>query len=230
MSDLMSASAALRTKTSLLTPALSAAAAELWRPEALRPRYIDYLHTMHALIRASVPLMERAAERCARLAPHDLTAEPLGRYFTEHAEEERGHDDWLLEDLAAAGTDPAAVLDAPPDPVAAELAGVQYYRIEHQHPVVLLGYIAVLEGNAPAPWLADRLAAGTALPEAAFRTLRAHAALDTRHTAELDALLDMLPLTAAQQAAIGANAIRTADLLIRIFRRLSWTDPRQGAL
>ncbi|GLX51441.1 hypothetical protein Shyhy01_43910 [Streptomyces hygroscopicus subsp. hygroscopicus] len=218
-----STSAALRVKLGLAAPVLHAATAALWRhePARLRPRYVEYLYVMHALVRASVPLMERAARRCAELTPRDPVAGPLGRYLEKHAEDERGHDAWLLEDLAAAGADPDAALGRLPSPVVADLAGAQYYWIEHQHPVALLGYIRVLEGNAPAPWLADRLAARTGLPPAAFRTVREHAALDAGHVADLDDLLDTLPLTAAQQVAVAVSALRTTDGITRLFSYLA---------
>ncbi|MFE0465109.1 iron-containing redox enzyme family protein [Kitasatospora sp. NPDC058965] len=219
------ASAALRAKLALLDPGLRAATAALWRPDGLRERYPAYLRTMHALVRASVPLMERAARRCAELGPGDPVAGPLRRYLLAHAEEERGHDDWLLADLAAAGGGPPG---GPPAPAVAELAGAQYYWIEHHHPVALLGYVAALEGHAPAPWLADRLAARTGLPAAAFRTVRAHAALDTGHLADLDDLLDRLALDRAQQAAVGLSALTATDRLTRLFRQLARTDHRQG--
>lgn len=215
------ASVALRIKLDLTAPALHAATAALWRPSGLHPRYVEYLYAMHALIRASVPLLERAALRCAGLPPGDPLADPLRRYFEAHAEEERGHDEWLLTDLAAAGADPAAALSRLPAPVVAELAGAQYYWIQHHHPVALLGYILVLEGNAPAPWLADRLAERTGLPGAAFRTVRDHAELDTGHTAALDGLLDALPLTPAQEAALAVSALHTADGIVRLFRQLA---------
>jgi heme oxygenase-like protein len=218
------ASAALHAKLSLLAPALGAATTDLWRTAAPCPRYLAYLRCMHTVLSASVPLLERAVRRCAELPFGDLSAAPLARYYLRHAGEERGHDTWLLEDLAAAGAAPAAL----PEPLAVELAGAQYYLLEHHHPVALLGYIAVLEGNAPAPWLADRLAASTGLPAAAFRTVREHAALDGGHLADLAELLDALPLTPGQQSAIGANAIRSADLLIQLFRRLARTGFSQG--
>ncbi|MFJ3231117.1 iron-containing redox enzyme family protein [Streptomyces sp. NPDC086787] len=226
MTGRVGAAAGLRVKLGLAAPPLRAATAALWRPgpAGLRRRYVEYLYAMHAVVRASVPLLERAARRCAELAGDDPVAEPLGRYLGSHAEEERGHDTWLLEDLAAAGADPRAALTRLPYPLVADLAGAQYYWIEHHHPVALLGYIRVLEGNAPAPWLADRLAADTGLPAAAFRTVREHAELDTDHLTDLDDLLDTLPLTASQQAAVGVSALRTADGITRLFSTLA-TEP-----
>ncbi|QMU80487.1 hypothetical protein GXW83_22545 [Streptacidiphilus sp. PB12-B1b] len=215
----------MRVTLGLAAPALRAAMDALWQQPDLDRRYVEYLHTMHAVIRASVPLMLRAAARCAGLGPGDPLAEPLRRYFEEHAEEEQGHDDWLLADLAAAGADPAEPLLRLPPPVVAELAGAQYYWIEHHHPVTLLGYVLVLEGNAPAPWLADRLMACTGLPAAAVRTVRDHAALDSGHLRALERLLDALPLTGEQERAVTVSALHTAAALARLFHRLAAPTP-----
>ncbi|MGE7384325.1 hypothetical protein ACQKM2_02310 [Streptomyces sp. NPDC004126] len=212
------ASLALRTKLMPTTTALRAATALLWRPDGLRQRYPRYLAAMHPVVRASVPLLERAAERCAEL--DDPAARRLAAYCLRHAAEERDHDAWLLDDLAAAGSRPAAV----PHPVAVELAGAQYYRIEHEHPVTLLGYIAVLEGNAPGPRLADRLAEATGLPGAAFRTLREHAELDGGHLDDLHRVLDALALPPDLRTAVSVSALHTADLLTRLFLSLA-ADP-----
>ncbi|HET9168820.1 MAG TPA: iron-containing redox enzyme family protein [Actinospica sp.] len=218
--------AGLRVKLALLAPAMNAATKALWRPDDPEPgrRYLAYLYEMHALIRASVPLMERAAQRCARLAPADEAAGPLGRYLERHIDEESGHDAWLLDDIAAAGGDRAHALRRLPSPIVADLAGAQYYWIEHQHPVALLGYIRVLEGNAPASWLADRLAQRTGLPDAAFRTVREHAELDCGHLADLDETLDALPLTPAHATLLAVSALRTADGVIRLFSQLATTQ------
>ncbi|WP_244305186.1 iron-containing redox enzyme family protein [Kitasatospora cheerisanensis] len=105
-----------------------------------------------------------------------------------------------------------------------ELAGAQYYRIEHRHPVALLGYLAVLEGHAPSPALAGVLATRTGLPPAAFRTVREHADLDAGHVAELERQLDRLPLTAAQQTEVAVSALHTAGILARLFHQLA-ADP-----
>jgi len=218
--------AGLRAKLELLAPAMTAATTALWLPDdpELSRRYVAYLYEMHALIRASVPLMERAARRCARLAPSDPAAGPLGRYLERHIDEERGHDAWLLEDMAAAGGDPVYAARRLPSPIVADMAGAQYYWIEHHHPVALLGYIRVLEGNAPASWLADRLAVRTGLPGAAFRTVREHAALDSGHLADLDETLDALPPAPAHSTLLAVSALRTAAGLIGLFSQLATTQ------
>jgi hypothetical protein len=186
----------------------------MWRAEELLPRYRTYLCTMHTVIRASVPLMELALDRTrGRAASGDPLAAPLAAYLEAHIREEEGHDAWLLEDLRAAGRTPEEALGPLPAPLVASLVGAQYYWIEHHHPVALLGYIAVLEGYAPAPGLTGRIARLTGLPAAALRTVR-------EHSVELYALLDRLPLARDQEAAVAVSALHSLDALTRLFVRL----------
>ncbi|WP_199814904.1 iron-containing redox enzyme family protein [Streptomyces sp. NRRL WC-3549] len=228
-----STSARLRVTLRLLDGELRDATEHLWRPEDLLPRYRAYLCAMHAVVRASVPLMLRARERAWLLqACGDPVAGPLAAYLTGHIREEEGHDAWLLEDLPAAGGAPGDALGPMPAPAVAALAGSQYYWIEHHHPVALLGYIAVLEGYAPAADLTSRIAGTTGLPDAALRTVREHAALDTGHLDDLHALLDRLPLTRDQEADVTVSAMHSLDALTRLFVRLGRSGaapPSRGA-
>ncbi|MEU9138984.1 iron-containing redox enzyme family protein [Streptomyces sp. NPDC048404] len=213
--------ARLRVELSLVQPVLWAATARMWHTDAGLPgRYRRYLRAMHQVIRASVPLMERAATRC-EARPRDPVARPLARYLRAHAEEERGHDDWLLTDAAATGTTPDELTAAVPPAQVAALVGAQHYWIEHSHPVALLGYIAVLEGNAPAPGLAGRLARETGLPPAAFETVRLHADLDDGHSADLDRLIERLHLDAAQRSLVAVSALHTVASLAELFDRIT---------
>ncbi|WP_406447723.1 iron-containing redox enzyme family protein [Streptomyces sp. NBC_00876] len=221
--------ASLRLELSLVQPVLRSAAARMWRSDAgLAGRYRHYLRAMHQVIRASVPLMERAAARCGAL-PRDPVAPPLARYLRAHAEQERGHDEWLLTDAAAAGGAPDELTGAAPPAHVAALVGAQYYWIEHSHPVALLGYIAVLEGNAPAPGLAGRLARGTGLPPAAFETVRLHADLDDGHSADLDRLLGRLPLDAEQRSLVAVSALHTVAALAELFDRIAASTVSESA-
>ncbi|MFE1285821.1 iron-containing redox enzyme family protein [Streptomyces sp. NPDC058751] len=227
-----SAVASLRLELSLVQPVLRTAAARMWHSDpGLPDRYRRYLRAMHQVIRASVPLMERAAARCGAL-PRDPVARPLAGYLRAHAEEERGHDDWLLADAAAAGTAPDELTGPVPPPHVAALVGAQYYWLEHCHPVALLGYIAVLEGNAPAPGLAGRLARETGLPLAAFETVRLHADLDDGHSSDLDRLMERLPLDTAQRSLVAVSALHTVASLAELFDRITavpteWESPHE---
>lgn len=194
----------------LATGPLAAWSGALWRPAGLTGRYRAYLHVMHGVLRASVPLMEAARRRCAELPPDGVTG-PLDAYLARHVAEERHHDDWLLADIDAAGGDAAETVRARPCAAVARLVGPQYYWVEQHHPVGLLGYIAVLEGTAPPGWLPDVLRRRTGLPAEAFQTLRHHCAVDGNHCADVLALLDRLDLSEQHRSAVVSSALATAD-------------------
>jgi hypothetical protein len=221
----MSAATLVRPALWLAFPAVRAAAYAMWTAPGLPDRYPAYLSAMHLLIRASVPLMEAAADSCGRLPSGDASAGPLAEYFAAHITEERGHDQWLREDMAVLGVPEP---DALPGPAVREdiaaMAGAQYYWVRHGHPACLLGYIAVLEGCPPEAGLVDLLPTLTGLPESAFRTMAWHARLDPGHQHELDRLLDVLPLSAAVAAAVASNAAGTAARAAVLLRRLAGQD------
>jgi Iron-containing redox enzyme len=204
----LSRSQALQTRFAL-TSGLLGAASERLLERADLPRLIPaYLLLMHQMARISIPLMETACEEAKR-ASEDLICRALTDYLVRHIEEERHHDEWFLEDLISIGFTPTQILEVLPPADVASLVGGQYYWILHHHPIALLGYLAMLEGNAPPLLLVDQLQAQTGLPHSAFRTLRLHAVADQDHQAALDALIDELPLEAHHECLIAVSAAHT---------------------
>lgn len=210
-------SAQLRAKIELLMPNLYTLSGRLWNSPDLRELYPRYLCALHTAIRATVPLMELALERSRLLAATDPVAAGTADYLTRHIREERGHDEWLRQDLAAIGSDPDEPLRGMPGTAVANLVGAQYYWIRHHHPVCLLGHIAVLEGYPPSPDLGRVLAERTGFPADGFRTLHRHAALDVRHRDELMRTIDRLPLTAEHRSALGVSALHTLRATAELF-------------
>jgi hypothetical protein len=208
MTDL-SNSRALQTRLELFVGPLAVANRRLFEhPD--QPRLIpDLLVFCHQVTRAGVPLLELARDRARVLA--DPVSRPLATYLAEHVEEERGHDEWLLADLAHAGLTRADVLARIPSPRTAALVGAQYYWIQHEHPVSILGYLMVVEGHALDPALIDQMQERSGLPAAAFRTAREHARLDLAHAGELAQILDALPLTGAHIALLGLSLLHTVS-------------------
>lgn len=135
----------------------------------MTPRFLRAnLCFLHGTMTASEGLLEAAIRRC--------NIDDLGLYYTRHLAEERGHLAMLEEDLQALGVNTILKF-----PAAAQLAGAQYYYIEHEHPALLLGYMAALEGNAPS------LAQVVALEaeHGPLKCTRHHALHDVDHTREL---------------------------------------------
>jgi len=204
---------AVRFKLYLAAGEHDKAARAFWRHPRLGELIPDYLFLIHSIIRASVPLMEAARDRAASLAKNDAVARSLTQYFGQHVNEERHHDDWLLDDLGELGMLPEAVWSRTPSPTVASLVGSQYYWIYHHHPVALLGYIAVLEGNPPVETQVAEVIERTGLPERAFRTFIKHARLDPHHRDDLNSALDSMPLTGEQETLIAMSALETQHLL-----------------
>jgi hypothetical protein len=216
----MTHSMVLRTKQPLMTLSLGDAFARFWgHPEPARVVPLLLLQ-LHQIMRASVPLLEAAQRRAHERAAEDPVCAGLCAYYQQHVEEERFHDEWMLEDLAAAGIGPAEALAKIPSPHLAAAVGAQYYWVLHHHPVALLGYMAVLEGHPPPADLLDEIQARSGLPPAALRTLRKHGQLDPDHGRELDRQLDALPLTPAHTTLMGLSMAHTASSLASALEEL----------
>lgn len=207
-------SAHLRRTLELALPLFAATGRQLWEHPRIRDLYPEYLVATHGVIRASVPLMERALERAQ--ATDDPAAAGLAEYLEHHVDEERGHDDWLLEDLQVLGRSRDEVLARPPSTSVAALVGAQYYWIEHHHPVALLGYIGLLEGYPPTIADVDALMTRTGYEREAFRTLIRHAELDPLHRDDFDEMLDRLPLSPEQSAVIGLSGLYSINAFTRV--------------
>lgn len=203
----------LREKIAFARMSLDAAAFALWDHPRLPELYPEFLFRNHAVIRASVPLMQAAADSCeARIASDPLSA-GMFEYLNHHIPEEMHHDDWVLEDLEVLGFDRTKILARIPPPSVARLVGSQYYWIRHVHPVALLGFIAVLEGTPPDVEFFEHTADRARLPRAAFSNLLRHGKLDPRHRDDLNNALDTFPLTERDHSLLGVSAFETIHLL-----------------
>jgi hypothetical protein len=210
------ASARLRMKLDMAYPALRASAERIWCSPRLDELYPEYLRTMHTIVRSAVPLLEAAAQRAAELSPDDEVAAALAPYLAHHADEERGHDGWLLEDLQATGAERDEALRRIPSPRVATLVGAQYYWLHHFHPVALLGHMAVVEGYSPQPGFSERLRELTGYPQDAFRALSRHERLDIHHKRELYETIDALALGPDHERMIGMSALHTVQSIIGV--------------
>lgn len=210
--NVLSHSQQLRYKIRLVLGELQASAATLLTHPRIGDLYVDYLFTLHSMMRASVPLMQTALEHATALADKDPAAAGFADYLSKHIREEMHHDDWLLDDLEVLGVDRARMLARIPSSTVTEMVGSQYYWIYHYHPIALLGYIAVMEGYPNTLEMIDDIRQKTGFPREAFRTLIKHANLDIRHRDDLNEMIDKLPLMPNDTALITVSAIQTVHL------------------
>ncbi|HEX6490017.1 MAG TPA: hypothetical protein VF002_01435 [Gaiellaceae bacterium] len=212
----------LRGKIALAIGPFASASARLVTDPRLHELWPRYLIAQHGIIRATVPLTELAARR-ARELTKDPVAGELARYLESHADEERHHDDSLLNDLELLGVERTTLVAQMPSPAVASLVGSQYYWVLHHHPLAVLGYIAVVEGYPPDPGLIAELSARSGYARDTFNTIAEHAALDPGHRDRLDRAIDSLPLTEAHERILGVSAIVTAGLAARVLEELVTT-------
>ncbi|HET8659775.1 MAG TPA: iron-containing redox enzyme family protein [Micromonosporaceae bacterium] len=199
----------LQAVVSLVVRDLSRAAARMWQAEPARERYRAWLEISHDLLRATAPLLAEAVAECVRRGEGRLAA-----YYAEQLQEEYGHEDWVAQDYAAAGGDPAHLGQRVPAPVAARLAGAQYYWLRHAHPVALAGHIAVLEWHPPRPNLVPTLVRRTGLPRTAFSTLERHIDLDAGHGRRLEQALSGMDLPVQWRRLLTTSALTSAYGLV----------------
>ena len=201
----------IRQKQLLVGPALLAGGLRLRKHARIADLYPSLLVRAHGLARATVPLVRAAIARLEEMRGAEPLAEELIPFLTRFAAEERGHDEWLLQDLEALGVSRREVLARIPPARIAGVVGAHYYWIAHHHPAAILGYCYVTETGSPPAAEVEDLIRRTGYPREAFRSLLRHAVIDLKHGADLERALDSLPLTEEHLALIGVSVLHTTQ-------------------
>lgn len=217
---LLQATAAARQHL-LATPIIQGA---LLRGEVSLPSYLAFLTEAYHHVKHTVPLLR--ATKAALPAHHAWLRGPLDEYI----EEEAGHDEWILNDIAACGGDASAVRLGAPTHATEVMVAYAYDTIARGNPLGFFGMVHVLEGTSVSLALlaADAIQKPLALPDAAFSYLRSHGTLDREHTAHFALLMDQVE-DAADQAAIVHAARAFFRLYADVFRGLPLPQPQARA-
>ncbi|HZP08610.1 iron-containing redox enzyme family protein [Methyloceanibacter sp.] len=175
---------------------------EAVRSGASRELYLDFLAQAYHHVKHTFPLLALAAARTKDEAYQDA--------LFEYMEEERGHEKWILNDIAAMGGDADAVRNGVPGIACQVMVGYTYYAIEWISPYAMLGSVHVLEGMSTL--LADKAADAIqrslgASGKEGFSYLRSHGALDIEHVAFFKTLVNGLACPRAQQIVIDASKV-----------------------
>lgn len=162
-----------------------------------RADYIEYLTQAYHHVRHTVPLMREARARLAH-RPELVAA------LDEYIEEEVGHEEWILDDIAAAGGDREAAAGSEPAPATAAMVAHAYRTIRTGNPAAFFGMVYVLEGTSILMANAGARAVQTALglPPGAFRYLTSHGALDQQHMKFFERLMNRIDDPGDQDAII----------------------------
>jgi pyrroloquinoline quinone (PQQ) biosynthesis protein C len=143
----------------------------------------------------------------------------------EYIDEERGHEEWILNDIAACGGDAEAVRHGMPAPATELMVAYVHDYIARRNPVGFFGMVHVLEGTstALATSAAQVIRGALGLPPEAFTYLTSHGTLDLEHVRFFAGLMDRLD-DPVDQAAVTHVANMVYRLYGDIFRSLPRAD------
>jgi pyrroloquinoline quinone (PQQ) biosynthesis protein C len=184
-----------------------------------RDSYRAFLTEAYHHVKHTVPLLMA----CGARLPERL--EWLRRGVAEYIEEEYGHEQWILADLAEAGFDAAAARDGMPSPETELMVSYAYDVVQRKNPLGFFGMVLVLEGTSAsiATSAAAIIGAQLKLPRRAFKYLLSHGALDQKHVGHFDALIDWID-DSSDRAAVVHAARMFYRLYGDVFRALPRSD------
>ena len=168
------------------------------RGEVTLPRYVAFLTEAYYHVRQTVPLLMACGSRLTER--HRWLQDAI----TEYIEEERGHDRWILNDIAACGADSASVEVGEPNFYTEMMVSYAWDSVMRGNPASFFGMVLVLEGtsvNLATP-MAQLIRQRLQLPEQAMSYLTSHGSLDQEHIQFFAKLMDQLSDPADQQAVI----------------------------
>jgi pyrroloquinoline quinone (PQQ) biosynthesis protein C len=156
--------------------------------DVTRELYVAFLTQAWHHVRHTVPLLMAVGSRLPDR--HAWLRESVLHYL----EEETGHDEWILNDIEAAGGDRAATVASQPAVATEAMIAYAYDTVMRRNPVGFFGMVHVLEGTSVSLALtaAGSIQSTLGLPVRAFTYLRSHGELDKEHINDLARILDRL--------------------------------------
>jgi thiaminase len=158
------------------------------RGELALESYVAFLTQAYHHVKHTTPLLMA----CGSRVPHQM--EWLRDAMAHYIEEELGHQEWILNDIAVCGGDAEAVRHGEPDMPAELMCAYAYDIVQRRNPIGFLGMVLVLEGTSIE--LATKAAKATQtnlkLPDNAFTYLTSHGSLDISHMQFYQGLVNRL--------------------------------------
>ena len=150
--------------------------------------YIDFLTQAYHHVKHTVPLLMAVGSRL----PSEK--ENYREAIAEYIEEELGHQEWILNDLAACDCDKENIRAGRPNAATELMVSYAYDTVMRNNPMAFFGMVFVLEGTSInlASRAADIIQAHLGLPNKAFSYLRSHGSLDLEHMVFFEKLMNGL--------------------------------------
>ncbi len=189
------------------------------RGEISREIYIAYLTEAYHHVSHTVPFLMTMGSKLP--SPKKW----LQKAIIEYQEEEVGHEEWILNDIEAAGGNKEAARNATPNLETQVLVAYNYDYITRKNPVGFLGMVFMLEStsaqiaNKGADAVKDRLG----LPKKAFSYLYSHGELDISHMKFFEETVNRVTDPEDQEA-----IIEVARNTFRLFANVLRAIPHEG--
>lgn len=150
--------------------------------------YVEFLSQAYHHVKHTVPLLMATGARLPE------SHEWLRVAVAEYIEEETGHQEWILNDIAACGFDSEAVRNGQPLLATELMVSYAWDTVSRINPVGFFGMVHVLEGTSIslADQAADTLRRSLGLPKKAFSYLYSHGALDLEHVKFFEGLMNRI--------------------------------------
>ncbi len=184
-----------------------------------RDTYIAYLTEAYHHVSHTVPFLFTMG---SKLPPEKRW---LQKSIIEYLEEEVGHEEWILNDIAAAGGDKAQARASTPNLETQQMIAYNYDYMTRKNPVGFLGMVFMLESTSTqiANKGAEAVKTSLDLPKKAFSYLYSHGELDISHMKFFEKTVNQIT-DADDQAAI----IEVAQNTFRLFANLLRAIPHEG--
>ena len=186
--------------------------------------YVAFLSEAFHHVKHTVPLLMACGGRLSE--QYEWLRISIGEYI----EEEMGHQEWVLNDIAGTGMDAGAVRYGKPSLATEVMVAYAYDMINRVNPIGFFGMILVLEGTSTAVATAagQNLMKSLGLTPKSFSYLLSHGALDVGHTDFYEGIVNQIIHKNDQDCIIHA-AKQFYVLYGNIFREIEARTMRKDA-
>jgi pyrroloquinoline quinone (PQQ) biosynthesis protein C len=186
-----------------------------------RDTYIAYLTEAYHHVSHTVPFLMSMGAKLPQ------SKKWLHKAIIEYQEEEVGHEEWILNDIEAAGGDKETARHSTPNLETQVMNAYNYDYINRKNPVGFFGMVFMLESTSTqiANAGADAVKEKLGLPKKAFSYLYSHGELDISHMKFFEKTMSEIT-DPEDQAAI----IEVAQNTFRLFANMLRSIPHEGAL
>lgn len=177
--------------------------------------YVRFLTQAYYHVKHTTPLLMAVGSRLPD--SKEWVRDKIAHYI----EEEVGHQEWILNDIAACGGDAEAVRHGQPSFPTEMMVSYIWDYVSRKNPMGFFGMVFVLEGTSVsiATQAADKIRESLGLPQKAFSYLYSHGSLDVEHIDFFEDIVNQI-VDADDQDAIVHVAKVIFRLYAEIFRSL----------